>query len=941
MPQVSWNEVRDRAIQFSRRWADARREAADKQTFWNEFFAVFGRDRRTVASFEVAVRNLYGRYNHIDLLWRGVLLVEHKSAGGNLSAAESQAFAYIEDLARENRFDEHPRFVIVSDFARIALFDLEPDERGNLEQQGGVQYAVLNFPLGDLHRYVRQFAFLKGERTVRLDPEDPANEKAYDRMCQLHDELEDGGFRGAELERLLVRVLFCLFAEDTGIFEPNAFQSFIRNHTREDGSDLGARLNELFDVLNTPERRRPALHEDLVAFPYVNGELFAERLGFAPFTRAMRDRLLEATDFHWARISPAVFGSLFQGVMQDRERRQQGAHYTSERDIMKLVRSLFLDDLRADFDRLSADRSSRRRANLQAFQERLRELTFLDPACGCGNFLVLAYRELRLLELDVLRELHAWGQRFLNIRDVVRVDVDQFYGMEQAEWPTRIAEVALWLMDHQMNQRVSEAFGLTFQRLPLTSTPHIVQANALRFDWRALLPPERCRYVLGNPPFVGKQFRTPEQQADMELVWAGTRGAGVLDYVTCWYRRSAEYIEGTTVRVAFVSTNSITQGEQVGVLWGDLFRRWPALNIQFAHRTFTWTSEARGVSHVHVVIIGFGLEVAARKRIYEADQENDVVTFTDVPNISPYLVAGGNVVVQKRTRPLCGQPEIVFGSMPNDGGHLLLTPEQKDQLVAADRRAGRYLRRIVGSVEFINGRERWCLWLPNAAPGDLRDIPEIMERVERVRSHREASDRATTRALAVTPTLFGEIRQPLADYLLIPGASSENRRYIPMGFVPSEVIASNLVFCLEGATVWHFGVLSSAMHMAWVDAVCGRLRSDFRYSNKLVYNNFPWPDDVAPDRRANVEAAARGVLDARAPFLPPQGDNTLADLYDPLTTPAPLARAHGELDRAVDRCYRPEPFRTARERAEHLFTRYERLTAPLIPAARPARRRRA
>ena len=827
MPNITWSEVRDRAIELSRRWADATREAADSQTFWNEFFAMFGRDRRTVASFQVGVRNLQGQYNFIDLLWRGMLLVEHKTAGRSLHAAELQAFDYIQDLAREQRFDEIPRYVIVSDFARFALYDLEPEEQKDLPLFAGIRYSLTEFPLAELHRYVRHFAFIKGERAIRPDPEDPANEKAYALMCQLHDELEQGGFRGRDLERLLVRLLFCLFADDTGIFEPNAVQAFIRDHTRADGSDLGARLNELFDVLNTPSERRPTgLHEDLASFPYVNGELFADRLAFASFTAAMRERLLEASDFQWARISPAVFGSLFQGVLEDRARRQEGAHYTSERDILKVVRSLFLDALRRDLERVRADRSTRRRANLQAFHERLSGLRLLDPACGCGNFLILSYRELRLLELDVLRELHVSGQRFTDIRTVVRVDVDQFYGIEISEWPVRIAEVAMWLMDHQMNQLISEAFGESFERLPLRKTPHIVAQNALRYDWNSVLPADECSYVLGNPPFVGKQFKTKVQQADMQSVWGDVRGAGVLDYVTCWYRRAAAYVGDRNIAIAFVSTNSVTQGEQAGLLWQELFSC--QIKIQFAHRTFPWISEARGRAHVHVVIIGFGRVNPARKRLYEYDEDGNA-TVAEVPNISPYLIEGNDVIVQKRTNPIAGQPPLVFGSMPNDGGHLLLDADERDTLLAGEPGAEAYLRRFVGSDEFLNDIARWCLWLGDVETGAVRRMPEVMRRVERVRAHRLTSRRPTTQRLAQTPTLVGEDRQPASDYLLIPGVSSESRRYIPMGFMGKDVIASNLVYCIEGANVWHFGVLSSSMHMAWVRVVCGRLKSDFRY----------------------------------------------------------------------------------------------------------------
>ncbi|HEY3322408.1 MAG TPA: DNA methyltransferase [Planctomycetota bacterium] len=946
MPALTWNEVRDQALAFSRTWAAATSEHADKQSFWNDFFAVFGRERRTVASFEVAVKNIRGKYSFIDLLWTGVLLVEHKSAGKNLSAAESQAFEYIADLLRENPNTKPPRYVILSDFKRFALYDLEPDEQADLPIFAGIHYTVTDFPLAELPRYIRHFAFIKGERTVKLHPEDPANEQAYARMSELHRALEAGGFTGSDLEKLLVRILFCLFAEDTGVFEPNAFSTFIREKTSPDGGDLGARLNELFHYLNTNREHWPASAQETFGdFKYVNGQLFGDRLGFASFNREMRDALLAAADFQWARVSPAVFGSLFQGIMAGPARRQQGAHYTSERDIMKVVRSLFLDDLRAEFEARCADRSTGRLARLTAFHDKLRSLRFLDPACGCGNFLVLSYRELRLLELDVLRELHSSGQRLLDVRELIKVDVDQFFGIELGEWPVRIAEVALWLMDHQMNLRVSEAFGQTFERLPLRSTPHIVQGNALRLDWRQVLPPAEGVYVLGNPPFVGKKEQNAEQKADMAHIWSGVQGAGILDYVTCWYCKAAEYIAGTNIGVAFVSTNSITQGEQVGILWGELFRHW-RIKIIFGHRTFPWTSEARGKAHVHVVIIGFGREDKPNKRIYEYDVNDGHVTMSIVANISPYLLAAGDTTVQTRTKPVGDAPPINYGSMmidkdrkDGDEAGLIITREHKEALLRETPALKPYIRVLYGGEEFLNGTERWCLWLADAPPEILRTSPLLRERIDGVRRFREKSNRPQTQELALTPTLFGEIRQPKTKYLFIPKVSSERRRYLPVGFLPPTIIASGSALVVAGATVYHFGVISSAIHNAWMRCVAGRMKSDFQYSNNIVYNNFPWPLDPDAKQRAAVEAAAQAVLDARAPFLPPKGKSTLADLYDPLTMPAPLAKAHAELDRAVDRCYRREPFRSDRERVEHLFTLYEKLTSPLLPAEPKTKRR--
>ncbi|MBM4094840.1 MAG: class I SAM-dependent DNA methyltransferase, partial [Planctomycetes bacterium] len=590
-------------------------------------------------------------------------------------------------------------------------------------------------------------------------------------MCELHDALKAGAFTGHELERLLVRILFCMFAEDTGIFPPDAFTQFIRTHTREDGSDLGQHLNHLFEVLDTaPGQHQPGLDEDLAAFPYVNGLLFRERLRTAVFNRAMRESLLCCCDFSWARISPAVFGSLFQGVIEDRVRRQQGAHYTSERDIMKVVRSLFLDELRAEFEQLKRDRSTRRRANLETFQQKLRALRFLDPACGCGNFLVLTYRELRLLEIEVLREIYGLEQRELNVRDLCEVDVDQFYGIEISEWPVRIAEVALWLMDHQMNAQAAEAFGQSFDRLPLRSSPHIVQANALRIDWNDVLPREKCSYVLGNPPFVGKHLMTKEQRQDMDVVWGETHGVGVLDYVTAWYRRAAEYIQGPGMVVGFVSTNSITQGEQVGVLWSELFQRYH-VKIHFAHRTFPWESEARGASHVHVVIIGFGALDTAGKRIF--DYEDDRVTVAQARNISPYLVEGPDVVVTSRRRPICDVPACQYGSKPADGGHLIIEEVDRRRFLEENPIARRYLRPLLCAEEYLYSIPRWCLWLVDASPADIRSIPGIRQRVQAVRSFREASIKAPTREKAALPALFAEIRQPATRYIVIPRHTSE------------------------------------------------------------------------------------------------------------------------------------------------------------------------
>ncbi|MCC6491518.1 MAG: N-6 DNA methylase [Pirellulales bacterium] len=674
---LSWNEIRSRALAFSKEWADETREHAEAKTFWDQFFNVFGISRRLVASFEEPVRNLSGSFGFIDLFWKGMLLAEHKSRGKDLGKAHAQAMDYLQSLAREGRSDESPRYVIVSDFARIALHDLE-------------EGTSREFPLADFHKHVNRFAFIPGYKQHSLQAEDPINLKAVQIMGDLHDALEEGGYAGHELERLLVRILFCLFAEDTGIFERESFTLYLQNHTKPDGSDLGPQLAQLFQALNIPsERRQQNLLDDLKSFPYVNGALYAESLSFAAFNRDMRNRLVACTRFDWSRISPAVFGALFQAVMEPRERRQIGAHYTSERDILKVIAPLYLDDLKAELERAGGDKRK-----LQALHERLGAMRLLDPACGCGNFLVISYRELRLLELEILRRLLKKGetQKLTDVSTVLRLDVDQMYGIEIEEWPARIAEVAMLLMDHQMNQRFSEEFGAYFVRLPLKKSPHIHHGNALRIDWNDVLPARECTHVLGNPPFVGKQFRSDAQVDDMRIVWGDENGGKVVDYVGCWYLKAIEYMKASRIRTAFVSTNSISQGEQCAVLWREIYRRGQPMII-FAHRTFPWESEARGRAHVHVVIIGFTLSNGNNKRIFDYESGDGEPTATRASNINPYLVDGPSVLVESRSMPISTVPVIVFGSMPNDGGHLLLNREERRLLLRQSPEAKRYVKR--------------------------------------------------------------------------------------------------------------------------------------------------------------------------------------------------------------------------------------------------------
>jgi hypothetical protein len=912
---LSWNEIRTLSLAFSKEWAGESSEDAEAKSFWDGFFNVFGITRRRVASFETPVKKSDGHGGYIDLLWKGVLVVEHKSRGKDLTRAFHQALDYFPGLKEHDL----PRYILVSDFARFRLYDLEADTQ-------------VEFPLSDLHKNARQFGFIAGYQTRSFGQQDPVNVKAAEKLGRLHDLLKDSGYGGHELEVLLVRLLFCLFAEDTSIFYPRQFGDYLNTRTVEDGSDLGMHLASLFEVLNTPgTKRQAALDEQLKDFPFVNGRLFEERLPMAAFDRPMRERLLDCATLDWSRISPAIFGSLFQSIMDDAARRNLGAHYTTETNILKALRPLFLDSLRAEFERVRRDRT-----RLKEFHRKLASLRIMDPACGCGNFLVIAYRELRLLELDVLREYHRHQTTgFLNVGEIIRVDVDQFFGIEIEEFPAQIAQVALWLMDHQMNMSVSEEFGQYYVRLPLRKTPRIIHGNALSLDWRSVVAPAELTHIVGNPPFVGKQHQSADQKANMEVIFEGAPGAGVLDFVSAWYVRAAQFmVANPRVRAAFVSTNSICQGEQAAILWRELILR-HNVHIHFAHRTFRWSSEARGKAAVHCVIVGFGLKESAEKTIFDYETPESEPHALAVRRINPYLVDAPDVFLENRKKPLCPVPEIVFGNMPNDGGHLLLTDEEKRALIESEPGADRWIRPFLGADEFINGIPRWCLWLRGIAPEELRALPEVAARVGKVKVYRTASKREATRKLAAVPGLFGEIRQPETPYILVPRHSSERRAFIPIGFISPDVIVGDSNLCIAEATPYHFGVLTSLMNMAWVRHVCGRLKSDYRYSNSLVYNNFPWPDPTDAQKNA-ISRAAQGVIDARAKFP----GSTLADLYDPVMMPPEIARAHTDLDRAVDKAYGKTAFSSEMERVAFLFDRYLTIIQPLAPIARPAKRRR-
>ena len=926
--RLSWNEVRARAAVFANDWKDAAYEKGETQSFYNAFFDVFGVRRRNVARYEAHVAKLDNRSGFIDLFWPGVLIVEQKSVGRDLAKAYDQAGEYFDALPERER----PRYILVSDFQTFELHDL--DERESVV-----------FPLADLPAHVEAFGFIFGVQRRTFRDQDPANIEAAELVGRLHDALADAGHRGHDLERFLVRVVFCMFADDTGVFEPrDIFLDFLEARTGEDGADLGPWLAQLFEVLDTPEDQRPAtLDEDLARFPYVNGDLFKGHLRTFSFDTAMRGALLDACRFDWSNISPAIFGALFQSVMDSAERRAQGAHYTTEKNILKVIEPLFMDDLRAEFERVRRRRRGRLAA-LRQFQAKLGGLTFFDPACGCGNFLIIAYRELRLLEIEVIREIRAatatTTQAVLDTAWQSVVDVDQFYGIELGEFPARIAETALWMMDHIMNNRLSLEFGQSYARIPLAKSPHIVHGDALETKWSELLPPDACSFVLGNPPFVGAKYQTDEQRAQVRGIAALGKSGGTLDYVAAWFIKAGQYVKGSTARIGFVATNSITQGEQVAQLWPILFERCK-LEVAFAHRTFAWGSDARGKAHVHVVILGLDRREVARKekRLFSYPDINGEPEESGHAVLSPYLfdasgLSDPHLVVREESAPINGVGRLVSGSQPIDDGEYILNPEERAKLLEAEPGAARFVRPYVGAREYLQGGERWILALQEASPATLRTLPRVRERMAAVRRFRAKSKRKSTLAIADYPTRYNVEVIPTTPFLVIPEASSERREYAPIGWLEPPTVPSNLVRILSNASLVDFALLTSAMHMAWLRYIGGRLKSDYRYSIGLVYNTFPMPPKGADLSR--LEPLGQAVLDARTAHP----GTTLADLYDPDLMPSNLRRVHQALDRAVDRLYRRSGFTSERERVEYLFMLYEKMRSPLESKTKAKTKRR-
>ncbi len=908
---ISWNEIKTRAANFILEWKDRApnaREEADAQTFENEFFHIFGVERSKVAIFEQRVKVSQEADGYIDLFWKGHIIIEMKSPGKGLERAYRQAREYANALQGQ----EMPKCILICDFKHFHYYDLEKNA------------ARIEFGVEELAQHVELFGDLAGYKDVEYKEQDAVNVAAAEKMGKLHDRLKEIGYSGHQLEVFLVRILFCLFADDTGIFEHDSFIRYIVQRTNPDGSDLGLHVEKIFETLNKePGHRQKTLDRQLDAFPYINGGLFSERLDVADFDSKMRESIIECCSLDWSKISPAIFGAMFQSVMNAEERRNLGAHYTSETNILKLIHPLFLDDLWAEFDKIKMLKSDVRVVRLNAFHDRLSRLKFLDPACGCGNFLVITYRELRILELEVIRELLG-GERLLDVDHYIKVNVDQFYGIEIEEFPAQIAEVAMWLMDHQMNMLVRDKFGEYYIRIPLRKSATIRCANALTTDWESVVPKSELSYILGNPPFVGYKLQTEAQKKDLHAL---APDAKTIDYVCGWYYKAFQYIKDSPmIECAFVSTNSICQGEHIPAFWKGFIQR-DEIKINFAHQTFRWSNEAKKNAAVFCIIIGFSLFARKPKRLFIYPSVDDMPSEVTAHFINAYLVDGPDVFIEKRSTPLFPVSEMIYGSEPREGGFLLLSKEERDRFLELNPEMSDLVKPFVSADDFINNNTRWCFWLKDVDTRRIKKSKELLDRLQNVREFREKSLQAQAHAAAMTPTLFASERQPTSRYLLVPIVSSENRSYIPIGYVEPDIIASNACFTIPNATSYEFGILTSRMHMAWMRYICGRLEMRYRYSNTIVYNNFPWPNPT-DKQREDIESAAQAVLDARAKFP----DCSLADLYDPDTMPPELAKAHAKLDRLVEKAY-GKSFETDAERVAYLFERYQQLTADLFTEA--------
>lgn len=911
-------------------WRESGQKHTEKsfaQQYWSDLLKCFGVIPERIDLFERdADRASTGNTGYMDLFWSGVVLGEAKSLGADLEKAHDQALDYLSGGSIGQH--EFPKFVLVSNFETLRLTQL------------GDEAWTLEFTVDDLADYVDQLMFLAGHETVTKQEEREASIHASRLMANLFnamlgENIDEGVGEEAptdpaeEDERVqrtsmwMTRLLFVMFGDDAGLWEEDLFYRFVLYDTTP--ANLGSQLNALFQVLNTPENQRRRVPASMEKFPYVNGSVFSDSLPLEFFDEGMRDALLAACRFHWTRISPAVFGAMFQLVKSKEARRADGEHYTSETNILKVIEPLFLDELRKEANRLIGNKSTTVQ-ELRKFRDSLADMAFCDPACGCGNFLVVAYRELRTIETDVivaLREKEGLTTASLDVSLDQKLRISQFHGFELNWWPAKIAETAMFLVDHQANRELARRVGDAPNRLPIKITAHIVHGNALQLDWQEEMPPVKGEtYIFGNPPFIGQFTKTSEQTADMRAVW-GKDYDGYLDYVTGWHAKTMQLLASRRGEFAYVTTNSITQGQPVPGLFGPLIRE--GWRIKFAHRTFAWDSEAPGKAAVHCVIVGFTRDRGVKQRLWDYEHVSGPAREQAIRiGINAYLVDGPNVLVHKRSTPLSSQLErVAKGSQSTDGGHLVVEVEEYPK-VMSDPRAAKYLRPFTGSRELVRGLERWCLWLAgdDFNPHDVADSPILKERIRACKQFREgASVTGDAYKLRHIPHLFRPGPVPQSDYLCIPSVVSESRKYFTAAVLDAKVIPSNLAFWTPDPDGFQFGLISSSMFIAWQRTVGGRMKSDLRFANTLVWNTFPVPE-LDDKTRASIIKAGQGVLRAREQHP----GRSLADHYNPLAMDPELVKAHDRLDRAVDVAFgAPRKLTTEEQRLEILFARYSAL----------------
>ncbi len=918
-------QQRSAAKQFAADWQGKGYEKGQSQPFWLSLLQkVYGVDEpEKFITFEDQIM-----LDHTSFIDGSIpsthVLIEQKSLGKELNKAIKQSdgtllspFQQAKRYAAELPYSQRPRWIVTCNFAEFYVYDME---RPTGEPE--------TIKLADLEKEYYRLQFLVDTGDTNIKKEMEISLQAGEIVGVLYDALLKQ-YKNPESEEslkslnaLCVRLVFCLYAEDAGIFGGHGmFHNYLEHHRSEDRRAL---IN-LFRVLDQkPDERDQYLDDDLAAFPYVNGGLFAdENIEIPRLGDEVIDLILEkaSADFNWSDISPTIFGAVFESTLNPETRRAGGMHYTSIENIHKVIDPLFLDSLRAEFDEIkdiTVDKT--RKAKLKALQQKLAGLTFLDPACGSGNFLTETYLSLRRIENEVIAAL-VYGQiQIGEIHDPIQVSIGQFYGIEINDFAVTVAKTALWIAESQMLKETEDVVGTTLEFLPLKSYANITEGNALRLNWEDVVPKRKLNYIMGNPPFVGYSLQSKSQKEDILSIYVDEKGktyktAGKIDYVSGWYFKAAQLMVGTNIRTAFVSTNSITQGEQVAGVWKPLYDRF-GIHIDFAHQTFRWDSEATLKAHVHCVIVGFSIAANnVQKRLYVAER------FQEVKNINAYLLDAPIVFVEKRNKPICNVPLMTTGNRPADGGHLIIEESDYDEFISTEPKALPYIKRLVGAAEYINNKKRWCLWLVGISPAELRKMPLVLQRVEACKTDRENAPDAGRRKLAERPTQFREINNP-DTFVIIPAVSSERRRYVPIGFLDKDTIATNLVITIPDAQIYHFGVLTSNVHMAWMRAVCGRLKSDYRYSKDVVYNNFPWPTPT-DTQKAKIEQTAQAILDARALYP----DSSLADLYDDVAMPPELRKAHQQNDRAVMQAYGfPVREMTESKCVAELMKRYQKLT---------------